>query len=66
MIDTPATIPSMCGIDLRKPKLAPAAISIRLFGPGVTVATKAKPKRAISMEMVMELAFGFYSRNIKR
>ena len=35
----------MCGMVRRKPKLAPEAISIRLFGPGVTEVTKAKAIR---------------------
>ena len=40
----PKLIPSICGTVRRKPKFAPLASSIMLFGPGVTEVTKAKPK----------------------
>ncbi|GHF00213.1 hypothetical protein GCM10016455_21400 [Aliiroseovarius zhejiangensis] len=39
-------MPSMCGIVRWNPKLAPEAISIRLFGPGVIDETKAKATKA--------------------
>ena len=34
-------MPSICGIVRLKPKFTPDAISIMLFGPGVTEVTKA-------------------------
>src|SRR3982751_4555053 len=40
----PATTPSRCGTVLAKPKLAPDAISMALFGPGVIEDTS--PNRA--------------------
>ncbi len=42
----PMPTPSMCGSVRRKPKAAPEAISIMLFGPGVTEVTKAKAASA--------------------
>lgn len=42
----PIATPSIWGMVRRKPKLAPEAISIRLFGPGVTEETKAKSASA--------------------
>ena len=38
----PTEMPTICGRLRRKPKLAPDAINIRLFGPGVAELTKAK------------------------
>ena len=43
----PIATPSICGTVLRSPKLAPEAINIRLFGPGVMDETKAKSARAV-------------------
>ena len=43
----------MCGTVRRKPKVAPEAISIRLFGPGVIEVTKAKAASARSRSWVM-------------
>jgi hypothetical protein len=38
----PVKTPKICGRLARKPKLAPDAANITLFGPGVKAATKAK------------------------
>src|SRR6056297_1493006 len=44
----PRPTPSICGTERRNPKLAPDAISMRLFGPGVMTVTKAKATSAVS------------------
>lgn len=49
----PIATPSMCGIVRLKPKRVPDAISIRLFGPGVTNETSAKAVSARNRVIVM-------------
>ncbi|MCE8441106.1 hypothetical protein [Rhodovulum sulfidophilum] len=56
MTDMPPTIPILCGKVRRNPKFAPDAISMRLFGPGVTVMTNAKPRRALRIAKLIARA----------
>ena len=46
MNEWPSEMPNIWGRVRLNPKLAPDASSIRLLGPGVPEATKAKPRRA--------------------
>lgn len=57
MNEWPNEIPSICGKVRRNPKLAPDASSIRLFGPGVPEATKAKVNRAKNSVISMRQAY---------
>jgi len=43
----------MCGVVRKNPKLAPEAISIRLFGPGVMELTKQKLASAVRSSIVI-------------
>ncbi len=43
----PTAIPSTCGMPRRTPTAAPVAVSMTLFGPGVTVVTMEKIVKAM-------------------
>jgi hypothetical protein len=47
--DTPNAMPRMCGIVRAKPKAAPDAVTITVFGPGVIEPTNANRIRERSV-----------------
>jgi len=49
----PMPTPNICGVVRKNPKLAPEAISIRLFGPGVMELTKQKLASAVRSSIVI-------------
>lgn len=53
----PFKIPTMCGTVRRNPKVAPEAVSMTLFGPGVIAVETAKGSSAAMKESNLEGTF---------